>query len=210
MKTASARKRLTVSLVLGLIAGAGVSALASFKFGPIAAWDTAAFIYVAWVWLSVWPMSPADTKEHAVTENPGRAVADVLLLAASLASLVAVALLIISAGNTTGAAKTWQVFLGLISVVVSWGVVHTNYALRYARLYYGDPEGGIDFNEVNPPQYKDFAYLAFTLGMTFQVSDTDLKTKEIRQTALKHAFLSYLFGTIIIATTINTIASLAK
>jgi uncharacterized membrane protein len=82
--------------------------------------------------------------------------------------------------------------------------------LRYARLYYTGPDGGIDFNEDGRPQYSDFAYLAFTIGMTFQASDTDLTTKEIRATALPHALLAYLFGAIIIATTINLLAGLAK
>jgi uncharacterized membrane protein len=67
----------------------------------------------------------------------------------------------------------------------------------------------VDFNQDDPPRYADFAYLAFTIGMTFQVSDTDLKTTEIRATALRHALLSYLFGSVILAATINLIAGLA-
>ncbi len=78
------------------------------------------------------------------------------------------------------------------------------------RLYYSGPDGGIDFNEDDKPCYADFAYLAFTIGMTYQVSDTDLTTKEIRHTALRHALLSYLFGTVIIAATINLAAGLVK
>ncbi len=83
------------------------------------------------------------------------------------------------------------------------------YATRYARLYYTGEDGGIDFNEDEPPTYVDFAYLAFTIGMTFQVSDRP-ETRAIRATALRHALLSYLFGAIIVATTINLIAGLAK
>jgi uncharacterized membrane protein len=94
--------------------------------------------------------------------------------------------------------------------VLAWGVVHTVYALRYAKLYYDGDAGGVDFNEDDPPCYSDFAYLALTIGMTFQVSDTDLTTRVMRRTALRHAVLSYLFGALIIATTINLIAGLAK
>lgn len=210
ISTASAKKRLIVAGLVGLFAAILVTVIGSWKFAPICAWDTAAIIYVIWVWYDVWPMDAVNTKSHAKSENPGRTTADILLIFASLASLIAVGFLITETSNSTGLTKAIYVALGMMSVVVSWAVVHTNYALKYARLFYGDPEGGINFNEKNPPQYKDFAYLAFTLGMTFQVSDTDLQTKEIRATALKHALLSYLFGTIIIATTINTIASLAK
>jgi hypothetical protein len=82
------------------------------------------------------------------------------------------------------------------------------FTLAYARLYYAEPRGGVNFNEETPPDYRDFAYLSFTIGMTFQVSDTNLETKEIRRTALRHALLSYAFGAGIIATTINLIATI--
>jgi uncharacterized membrane protein len=86
-------------------------------------------------------------------------------------------------------------------------MVHTVFTLRYARLYYTPPAGGIDFNEADPPGYVDFAYLAFTLGMTFQVSDTDLTAKPVRHLALRHALISYLFGAVILGLAINVVAS---
>jgi uncharacterized membrane protein len=82
------------------------------------------------------------------------------------------------------------------------------FALAYARLYYAAPRGGVDFNEKDPPDYRDFAYLSFTIGMTFQVSDTALKSKAVRRTALRHALLSYAFGAGIIGATINLIATI--
>jgi uncharacterized membrane protein len=88
--------------------------------------------------------------------------------------------------------------------------VHTVFTLRYANLYYSGKAGGIDFNQPDLPTYTDFAYLAFTIGMTFQVSDTSLRSGIIRRTALRHALLSYLFGTGILATTINLVASLSS
>ena len=94
--------------------------------------------------------------------------------------------------------------------MLSWATVHTIYTLRYARAYFGRPAGGIDFNEKDGPAYLDFAYLSFTIGMTFQVSDTDLSTKAIRRIALGHALISYLFGAIIVALSINVVASLIR
>jgi uncharacterized membrane protein len=84
------------------------------------------------------------------------------------------------------------------------------YALRYAAMYYSDPEGGVDFNSKEQPRFSDFLYMAFTLGMTYQVADTDLTTSAFRKATLGHAVLSFIFGTTIIATTINFIASLSK
>ena len=110
---------------------------------------------------------------------------------------------------TSGSSSLWRIGFGLISIVLSWAVVHTLYTLRYAALYYADQEGGIDFSS-GRPVFTDFAYLAFTIGMTYQVSDTTLKTSAIRKIALQHALLSFIFGTAIIATTINFVAGLVK
>jgi uncharacterized membrane protein len=106
--------------------------------------------------------------------------------------------------------------LGVASVAVSWFVVHTLFTLHYALLYYtpaaagGESAGGIGFNQHEQPRYTDFAYVAFTIGMAFQVSDTPLTTHSVRVTALRHALLSYLFGSLILAATVNLIASLAS
>ncbi len=206
----TARTRLFIAGFLGLAAAASLIIAGAAKYAPLAGWDTAAIVYVASVFSTILKFDSAKTKSHAVSENPGRAAGDLLILVGSIASLVAVGFLIMQVSSSTGVEKAVDISLGLLSVVISWALVHTSFLLRYARLYYGNPEGGIDFNESGPPRYTDFAYLAFTIGMTFQVSDTDLKTKEIRATALRHALLSYLFGTVIIATTINTLASLSN
>jgi uncharacterized membrane protein len=94
-----------------------------------------------------------------------------------------------------------------VSVALAWMSVHTVYVLRYARLYYSPPDGGIDFHGERP-DYADFAYLALTIGMTFQVSDTDLTGKRVRRSALHHALLSYVFGTGIVAITVSSVAAL--
>jgi uncharacterized membrane protein len=175
---------------------------------PLLAWDAAAVAFLATTWARVLKLEPHLVKKHALREDPSRVTADVTLLGASVASLAAVALVLLRAANAHGAAVAGLTLLGLGSVVVSWFMVHTIYALRYAELYYREPQGGIDFGDTTTPTYADFAYVAFTLGMTFQVSDTTLKTRALRAIALRHALLSYLFGTIIIATTINLIAGL--
>ena len=95
-------------------------------------------------------------------------------------------------------------------MALSWIMVHTVFTLRYARSYYSNPRGGIDFNESDLPTYLDFAYLALTIGMTFQVSDTNLTSKSIRRIALAHAALSYLFGAVMVALVINVVASLLQ
>ncbi|MGH9277374.1 MAG: DUF1345 domain-containing protein, partial [Acidimicrobiales bacterium] len=95
----------------------------------------------------------------------------------------------------------------LFGIVLAWAVVHSVYTLRYARLYYQEG-GGIDFSQAADPDYRDFAYVAFTIGMTYQVSDTEVASRSIRHTVLRHALLSFVFGTAILAVTINVVASL--
>jgi uncharacterized membrane protein len=88
--------------------------------------------------------------------------------------------------------------------------VHSLFTLEYARLYYEEPVGGVDFNQQERPTYRDFAYLAFTLGMTYQVSDTSIGSSAVRAVALRHALLSSVFGAVIIAATINLVVGLAN
>jgi uncharacterized membrane protein len=88
--------------------------------------------------------------------------------------------------------------------------VNTVFALKYARLYYSGGDGGIDFKETGRPAYSDFAYLAFTVGMTFGVTDTEPTSREIRKIALGHALLSYLFGTVVVAVAVNLVTNLGQ
>ena len=149
-----------------------------------------------------------QTARRAKREDPGKLLADGLLLSASVISLAAVVVVLVKAANSGALTRDLLVALAAVSVVIAWIVVHTIFTLRYALLYYVDENGGIDFNEPDAPRYTDFAYLAFTVGMTFQVSDTDIQDKRIRATILRHMWLSYVFGAVIVAITINLIAGL--
>ncbi|KJK48456.1 membrane protein [Lentzea aerocolonigenes] len=196
-------------IAAGAAAGLAVSLSGHAEFGPLVGWDVATLVYLTWVWLLIWPMDAEETARHAVRNDPTRTVTEIVLLLAATASLVSVGFVLARAAQTTGASELLRVGLGVLSVVLSWMVVHTIFTLRYARLYYFDVDGGIDFNQPEPPDYGDFAYVAFSIGMTFQVSDTSLSTRDIRRTVLKHALLSYLFGTGVLATTINLVASIS-
>jgi uncharacterized membrane protein len=208
---ASAGTRAGAAAAAGACAGVLVSGLRSWQLGTLVGWDVAAAVYVAWSWRIVWHKDPADTARLAVREDPARPVADALLLVASVASLLAIALVITAGPSVEAGERDVRAGLAVVSVVLSWTVVHTVYSARYARLYYGGTEeGGIDFNQEGRPRFSDFVYLAFTIGMTFQVSDTELQTPEMRTTVLRHALLSYLLGAVILATTINLVSGLLR
>jgi uncharacterized membrane protein len=201
--------RLTAGLAAGAVAGTISALLAPWQAVPLLTWVAAALTWITSVWISIAPMDNDATSSNATREDPHGPGADALLLTASLASLGAVVLGILKAAHTQGSEKLLLLATGIAAIVSSWGVVHSVFTLRYAALYYRPPEGGVKFNEDDKPSYVDFAYLAFTVGMTYQVSDTNLTTKAIRHTALRHALMSYLLGTVIIAATINVAAGLA-
>jgi uncharacterized membrane protein len=206
----SSRLRLAVMLIAGVVAAVVVGLHGGWAYAPLAGWDVAALVFSGWVWAIAAPMGPSVTAAHATREDPGRAETDLIVLVAAVASLAAVGLVLIQASSATDGRQDLPIALGVVSVGLSWFAVHTLFALKYARLYYTGQPGGIDFNQDLPPRYLDFAYLAFTIGMTFQVSDTDLEMPAIRATALRQALLAYLFGTVILGATINLIAGLAS
>ena len=192
----------------GICTAVIVGQFESLLVASLVGWDATSAVYLAWSWLVIARLDSAATARIAVRQDPKRALADTLLLTACVASLLAVALVVGFSGSKSGVSKAVHVALGVVSVLLSWMVVHTVFTTRYARLYYTGPDGGIDFNQRTPPCYADFAYVAFTVGITFQVSDTNLSTREMRATVLRHSLVSYLFGAVIIAGTINLIASL--
>jgi uncharacterized membrane protein len=206
----SSRPRLAGALVAGVVGAAVMGVLGGWTFAPLVGWDVAAGILVVSTWAIVTSMDGEQTARHAVREEPGRAATDLVLLGASVVSLLGVGFVIAAGGSAHGVRGAFLLALAVVTVVLSWSVVHTMFMLRYARLYYAGPDGGVDFNSdsQDPPDYGDFAYLAFTIGMTFQVSDTSLTSKPMRRAALRHALLSYLFGVVIIAVTINLVVNL--
>jgi uncharacterized membrane protein len=203
-------RRVAVCAIAGALGALVVAVVGPWWLAPLAAWDIASAALLGWTWRLLWPLGTAQTASHARRESPGRANTDLFLLAGSIISLLAVGLVLVRASHETGLAKGLLVALGVASIVLAWSVVHTVYTLRYAKLYYQGTPAGVDFNEETLPDYADFAYLALTIGMTFQVSDTNLTSKAMRRLALRHALLSYMFGALIIATTINLIAGLGK
>ena len=195
----------------GATIAAALAVGASPSVTALLGWDAAALVFLALVWLAVAPMGAAATAVSAQAEDASRSEGEAILVGAGTASLVAVGFTLLDAGRSTGAARVSLIALAVVSVVLAWASVHTVYVLRYARLYYGaEPVGGIDFNGDDAPCYLDFAYVALTVGMTSQVSDTSLTHPRLRRTAIHHALLSYLFAAVVVALMINIVASLLR
>lgn len=193
---------------VGLVSGTVSTTLVTWQAAILVGWDFAAAFLLAWTWVDIARLNAPGTRAHANREDPSRRLSEIIIIASGVALLAAVGLLLVRAGHTHGPTKAYLIGIGILSVILSWGTVHTIFALRYTRAYYRGADQGVDFNEEDPPAYLDFAYLSFTIGMTFQVSDTDLTTKSVRRIALGHALLSYLFGAVMLALSINVVAGL--
>jgi uncharacterized membrane protein len=173
----------------------------------LAGWDVTSAVFVLSVYLSTRGADSSRTSELARKEDDSRVVAETILVGASIISLVAAVFALLAARGVQRDLKTGITAIVVVSVLFSWAAVHTIFMLRYARLYYAE-DGGIDFHTEEAPDFGDFLYIALTIGMTFQVSDTDLTSRAIRRTALRHALLSYMFGVAVFATTINIVGTL--
>jgi uncharacterized membrane protein len=166
-----------------------------------------AVVFIGSVWIRILPADAIRTRQLATTEDDSRTSAELILVSASLVSLVGVAFVLIQASRADGTTKAVIIAVASLAVVLAWATVHTVFTLRYAHRWWS-ARGGVDFKEGEEPSYVDFAYLAFTVGMTYQVSDTDITSKAMRRLVLKHALLSFVFGTTIIALMINIVAGL--
>jgi uncharacterized membrane protein len=204
-------RRAFLSLAVGLAAGAVVAVAATPRLFPLTAWTVAVGVLLTWVWRRSWPQGSRGTKELAEQEQSTRST-DVWLVTAAVASLAVVVVALVQSGASRSPTAVASVLLSVVSVALSWALVNTVYAFKYARMYYLDEpdEGGIDFGDVDAPTYADFAYLAFTVGMSYAVSDTEPTTTRIRRVAFGHALLSYAFGTGVVAVAINLVTNLGQ
>jgi uncharacterized membrane protein len=211
---APALRRFAVAAGLGAAAFVVLVQFLSWTVSVLGAWDVLAAAFLLAVAPIVLGADGARTELLAMREDETRGAALALVLLASVASLLAVVLALGQASRESGGVRGLLVALATVTVLLSWTMVNTVFTLRYADLYFSGPTTGIDFGTTDDgdarPEYRDFAYLAFTIGMTYQVSDTTLRDRRIRRTVLAHAALSYLFGVVIVATGINLVAGLVK
>jgi uncharacterized membrane protein len=209
---APALRRLLVAAACGVVVGLVLAAFAPWQLAVLGGWNGMAVVFLATVVPIVLGADGSATQRLAVREDVNRDEARLLLLAASGVSLAAVGFALGLAEQEHGAERLLLIATAAVTVVVSWTVVNTIFTLRYAHLYYGVAGEGVDFGGAGagPPDYRDFAYLAFTIGMTYQVSDNTLRDRRIRRTVLVHGLVSYVFGVFIVSAGVNTVAGLVS
>lgn len=203
----SAPGRLGGSVIVGVAAGAITGGLTDAPLGVLVGIATTGAMFVLAGWILLWPMDAGGTHDHAHQEAFNPVVEELVIVAAAVGALVSIVFMLVHGGSHSDPTAATAALAG---VFMAWAGMHLMYAARYAKLYYTAPVGGIDFNCPDAPAFRDFFYFSYNLGMTYQVSDTSVTDSLIRSVALRHCLLSYLFGTVILATTINLVVGIVS
>jgi uncharacterized membrane protein len=179
-------------------------------------WDVFSLCLLVLTWITFWKTPSREIRQQAKKQDDTQVVIFFLVLIATCFSMAAVVLILISSqsGSTN---KPLELSTAIACMGLSWFLVHTIFTSRYAHLYYADHReienqdaGGLDFPGEEKPDFLDFAYFSFTLGMTFQVSDVEINSRGLRRLALGHGLLSFGYNATIIALTVNIIAGLIQ
>ncbi|MCX6219351.1 DUF1345 domain-containing protein [Spirosoma sp.] len=204
--------RLAIGLLAAVVAYFAVPVRFSVAAHLTVVWITFAITILALMWTSIGIAHPRDLPKLTSLEDSSRTLILLFVVVAAVASLFAVIELI---DSTDKHSPEWtrNRLLAISAIASAWTLVHTVFTLRYAHMYYGNDKnqkthpGGVDFPNDDEPDYLDFAYFSFVIGMTSQVSDVAISSKPIRRTALVHGVLSFGFNAIIIALTVGGLAS---
>ncbi len=210
-------QRFIISIILAaivylLMLSADLEVIVKIMIG----WGVFALSYIITSWIVFFGQKPAQIRELSKQEDGSRLYVFSLIIIASFGSLFTVLLLMLSQ-NGKDTPQIVFIPVAVSAMMFSWIMVHTIFAFHYAHLYYGDDTNnstthaeGLEFPKEKKPDYLDFAYFSFVIGMTFQVSDTAVTSRSIRRLVLLHGMLSFGLNTFVVALTINLVAGLMK
>ncbi|WP_373064683.1 DUF1345 domain-containing protein [Gemmatimonas sp.] len=206
--------RLAWALVVSVLTLFLLPVRVAMELRAVAAWDAFAGTALLSTWVTILTLRPAQIHESAKREDPSRAASLVLVLMGAGASLLAVFLLLKASADLVGGARTQAILLSLSAVALAWTLIHTVFTVRYAHLYHesspvaSNHNALLEFPGMNDlPDYLDFAYFAFVIGMTAQTSDVAIRGRGIRRTALMHGVIAWLFNTAVVALLISVLSS---
>ena len=229
--------RLGLSIIVGITVGLLLPHSLHAQVRLVASWDVFALSSLSLIWFTIFRLEPRHIQHVARLEDPSRALSLVLVIFGAAASLLAVVVLLQSTTTMQKEVKVWAVALAVTAVALAWLLIHTVFTLRYAHIYHGEAadeyadetaaepannsvtvssgndddasEGGLDFcGDADCPEYLDFAYFAFTIGMTAQTSDIQVTSQRMRRNVLLHSLLSFAFNTAVVALSIGVLTTL--
>jgi uncharacterized membrane protein len=208
-----ARGRLAAAIGVAIAAWLVQPESVSWHTRLVATWDAAALAYLALAWTTLLHADAQSTRAHALAQDASGFVIFLFVLGASCASLVSIGFVVGTIRGLAPGPKAWHLALTIAALLSSWLLINTVFAFHYARSHYrherGHPagRGGLLFPGGADPEYMDFAYFAFVLGMTCQVSDVQVVSPPMRRLTLLHGVLSFVFNIAVLALSINILSS---
>lgn len=193
----------TISIIIGVLTALLISTMATGLFVILAGWDSAAMMLFGLVCYSFLPLKNGERTKKVVSQEGIRypALDLLIILAAMMSIFTAILLLTRSKGNSV------EIAFCMLSIFITWNLIQLLYSVHYTEMYY-QRNSGVSFNDTQNPNFWDFLYLSYTIGMTYQVSDNSFSTTHFRRVALGHALISFSFSTVLIAITINFVGGL--
>ena len=208
-----AEQRLAAALAVAIVSYVAQPDSVSWHTRLVASWDTGTVVYLLLAWLIIGCADAQSTRAHALAQDTSGYIIFLFVVAAACASIVAIGFVVATIHGLAFWPKTWHLALTIIALISSWLLIQTVFAFHYARRYYRDElqekadSGGLAFPGGGDPDYMDFAYYSFVVGMTSQTSDVQATSRAIRQMTLLHGVLAFIFNIAVLALSINTIAS---
>ena len=202
-------RRAAICLAAGLVAGLGPARLGELGLSLLTGWVVAASLALAWVWSISWRQDADGTQRLAVGESQSHST-DLPVLIASATSVAGVVLALTQSSNSPNGVRVTLAVLSLVASLLAWALVNTVFAFKYARRYYVDTAGGINFKQHGPPRTATSPTLPSPSGCPTPPPTPSPANSAVRKTALGHALLSYGFGTITIAVAINLVTTLGQ
>ena len=206
-------------LLLGAVLGGVVTAMpwpVGLPFRSLMGWCAGVGLYLLLAWWLCLRFDADNTRQRAQAQDEPTGVLLLLMLLATLASLGAISAMVLQADGQSGLERALRLLVGMAALAFSWLFIHTVFAFRYAHRYYeeeqnAEPDGpGLVFPGQRDPAYFDFLYHAMVIGMTFQVSDVQVTSREMRLLTLVHSVLAFAFNMLVVALSINVISGLLK
>jgi uncharacterized membrane protein len=211
------RSRLILSILVALIVLVLLPSWFSLSTKILCIWDAGMISFLATTWVLMMQAKSKTMRRNAQSQDEGRLVILSIVTTAACASIFAIAFILKETKGKDVSILIPHLLLAVVTIIGSWLLVHTIFAMHYAHEYYQDHQtqsdckaGGLDFPEDIEPDYWDFLYFSFVIGMTSQVSDIQITSRSMRRLSLLHSILSFFFNTAIVAMSINIIAGLIQ
>jgi uncharacterized membrane protein len=210
--------RVLLALLVGVITFVSSQCVHHQSIAALYSWIAFCFISLVFAWVTILAKHPINTGIIASEQDNGYWLMLLIILIAAVTSLFAILYLLqtIPDGNKKGFGM--QLFQSIVALFFSWLLIHTLFVFKYADMYYtptsgidietNNYKGGLNFPDTEQPDFFDFAYFSFGLGMTFQVADVNVTNARFRKIILVHSFISYVYSSAIIAIGINIISGL--